>query len=39
VLHRDLTEPGKNVMIKRDAHGLTATLVDFSQAEPKQAEP
>lgn len=33
LIHRDLTEPGKNVMIKRDARGLTSALVDLSQAE------
>lgn len=33
VVHRDLTEPGKNVMLKRDALGLTAGLIDLSQAE------
>ena len=33
VLHRDLTEPGKNALLRRDAVGLTAVLIDFSQAE------
>lgn len=33
VLHRDLTEPGKNALLKRDAIGLTASLIDLSQAE------
>ena len=33
VLHRDLTEPGKNALLKRDATGLTAALIDLSQAD------
>ena len=33
VLHRDLTEPGKNALLRRDAVGLTAVMIDFSQAE------
>ena len=33
VVHRDLTEPGKNVQLKRDGRGLTTALVDFSQSE------
>ena len=33
VVHRDLVEPGKNVLLKRDGRGLTAALIDFSQAE------
>jgi len=33
VVHRDLTEPGKNVLLKRDSLGLTAALIDLSQAE------
>ena len=33
VVHRDLTEPGKNVQLKRDSRGLTTALVDFSQSE------
>ena len=33
VLHRDLTEPGKNALIKRDGAGLTAALIDLGQSE------
>jgi hypothetical protein len=33
VVHRDLTEPGKNALLKRDEIGLTAAIIDFSQAE------
>ena len=33
ILHRDLTEPGKNALFKRDATGLTASLIDLSQSE------
>ena len=33
VLHRDLTEPGKNALLRRDAIGLTAVMIDLSQAE------
>lgn len=33
VLHRDLTEPGKNALLKRDSIGLTAAMIDFSQAD------
>ena len=33
VLHRDLSEPGKNVLLQQDSVGITAKLIDFSQAE------
>ena len=33
IVHRDLTEPGKNIIVKRDGRGLTAAMIDFSQAE------
>lgn len=33
LVHRDLTEPGKNVLLRRDAFGLTSTIIDLSQAQ------
>ena len=33
LVHRDLTEPGKNVLLRRERAGLTATLIDLSQAQ------
>ena len=33
VIHRDLTEPGKNALLKADGGGMTAALIDLSQAE------
>jgi hypothetical protein len=33
VLQRDLSEPGKNALIHQDRLGLTASLIDFSQAD------
>ncbi len=36
MLHRDLTEPGKNALLRRDSLGLTAVLIDLSQAEVRE---
>lgn len=33
IVHRDLTEPGKNALITRDALGVTSVLIDLSQAD------
>ena len=33
LVHRDLTEPGKNVLLRRERGHLTATLIDLSQAQ------
>ena len=36
VIHRDLTEPGKNALIKRDALGVSYTEIDLPEVNHYQ---